>query len=313
VSKWIILIVLLLMVAGGVGAQEAATIALVPPPPGELVDVGGYRLHIYCVGEGSPTVILEPGFARFSLNMLELQRSLSSERRVCAYDHAGFGWSEAGTLPRTTQRLSDDLAALLENAGIEPPYLLVAHSMGGFVARTFAVQHAEDVAGVVLLDSTPPEFMLDPVIERANMMFYVVFQDVAQRVASTGTWDQMSFTLIRQQLDDVPTHLHEAYLALASQPTYFDALLSEWENRAENAQSVINAGGLGDTPLVVIVAGERLLLKTEADILWARTQVAQAALSTDTEMSISVSGSHSFYDALPELVARAVRRMIEGE
>jgi pimeloyl-ACP methyl ester carboxylesterase len=276
--------------------------------------VGGYRLHIYCVGEGqgSPTVILEPGFARFSLNMLDLQRSLSAERRVCAYDHAGFGWSEAGTLPRTTQRLSDELAALLENAGIEPPYLLVAHSLGGFVARTFAVQHAEDVAGVVLLDGTPPEFMLDPVIERANLMFYAVFQDVAQRVASTGTWDQMSLMLIRQQLDDVPTHLHEAYLALASRPAYFDALLSEWENRAENAQSVIDAGGLGDTPLAVIVAGERLQLKIDADLLWVREQAVQATLSSSAEMSVVVGGSHNFYVTHPEVVARTVRRMITG-
>lgn len=121
--------------------------------PGELIDVGGYQLHIYCLGEGSPTVVLDAGGGDWSLVMLPLQQQLAEFTRTCVYDRAGSGWSEAGPLPVTAQANADALYALLTNAEVEAPYVLVGHSYGGLNVRLFASQHPESVAGVVLIDA----------------------------------------------------------------------------------------------------------------------------------------------------------------
>lgn len=306
------LILALLLFAEIAQAQEGVTIAPPPPPPGELVDVGGYSLHLYCVGEGSPTILLEPGFARFSLNMRATQEQLSALTRVCAYDHAGFGWSEPGPLPRTTQQLSDELAALLDNAGIEPPYILIAHSLGGFVARLFVTQHGETVAGVVLLDATPPEFLLDPISDQSDQMLQLILQGTLQ-VAQSGQWNQQALMPVLTLTNDMPPELRDSFISLATTPDYVESALSEWENRLLNAQQVIDSGLLGDLPLRILVAGDRLALSSDADRLWIQGQVTQAELSTNSELNFVVGGDHSFYISHPDAVVRAVQQFIEGE
>ena len=123
------------------------------PPPGQLVDVGGHRLHLYCVGQGSPTVVLDAGLGAFSLDWGAVQPQIATSTRVCAYDRAGLGWSEPGPLPRSPQQFADELQLLLTKAGVEGPYVLVAHSISGKTARLFASQHPNDVAGMVLIDA----------------------------------------------------------------------------------------------------------------------------------------------------------------
>ncbi len=121
--------------------------------PGQLVDVGGYRLHLQCVGQGSPTVVLDAGLGSFSLDWGAVQPQLATTTRVCAYDRAGLGWSEPGPLPRSPQQFADELHVLLTNAGVEGPYVLVAHSISGKTARLFASQHPNEVVGMVLVDA----------------------------------------------------------------------------------------------------------------------------------------------------------------
>ena len=123
------------------------------PPPGQLVDVGGYRLHLHCIGQGSPTVVLDAGLGAFSLDWGAVQPQIATSTRVCAYDRAGLGWSEPGPTPRSPQQFADELHALLTNAGVEGPYVLVAHSISGKTARLFASQHPNEVAGMVLVDA----------------------------------------------------------------------------------------------------------------------------------------------------------------
>jgi pimeloyl-ACP methyl ester carboxylesterase len=127
------------------------------PPPGEMVDVGGYSLHINCVGRGSPTVVLDAGTGEMSANWVLVQREVSNTTRVCAYDRAGMGWSEMGPEPRDATQITGELHALLEGAGIEGPYVLVGHSFGGLYAQTYAARYPEEVAGVGLVESSHPE------------------------------------------------------------------------------------------------------------------------------------------------------------
>src|SRR5829696_30737 len=130
------------------------------PPPGQPVDVGGYRLHLHCIGQGSPTVVLDAGLGGFSLDWGAVQPQIAMSTRVCAYDRAGLGWSEPRPTPRSPQQFAAVLRALLANGGVEGPYVLVAHSLSGKTARLFASQHPDDVAGMVLVD-TSHEFVDD--------------------------------------------------------------------------------------------------------------------------------------------------------
>lgn len=126
-------------------------------PPGRLYDVFGHKMHMFCAGQGRPTVILDAGLGGFSLEWLSVQQKLAGGMRVCSYDRAGYGWSQFGPLPRTTDQISGELHRLLDVARLEPPFVLVGHSFGGYIAQAFARRWPELTAGIVLVDSSHPE------------------------------------------------------------------------------------------------------------------------------------------------------------
>ncbi|MFN8445003.1 MAG: alpha/beta hydrolase [Caldilineaceae bacterium] len=137
-------------------ARDARTF----PPPGQLVDVGGYKLHIHCTGTGSPTVVTENGLGGSSPDWSLVQPAVSQTTRICSYDRAGTGWSEAGPGTRTSRQISAELHTLLNNAGIAGPYILVGHSAGGLHVQVYASQYPADVAGLVLIDPTPAQAIM---------------------------------------------------------------------------------------------------------------------------------------------------------
>ena len=124
------------------------------PPPGRLVDVGGHRLHIWCTGAGTPSVILETGLGGSSADWGFVQPEVSRFTQVCSYDRAGMGYSDPGPSPRTTRRIARELAQLLDRSGISGPAVLVGASIGGLTARVFASEYGERVAGLVLVDAS---------------------------------------------------------------------------------------------------------------------------------------------------------------
>lgn len=123
------------------------------PPPGKLVDIGGYRLHINCMGKESPTVILEAGLACDSGSWLTVPSEIAKVARVCSYDRAGLGWSDPGPKPRTSQQMVNELHTLLAKAEIQSPYVLVGHSFGGYHIRLYASHYPDEVVGMVLVDA----------------------------------------------------------------------------------------------------------------------------------------------------------------
>ncbi|MGH9331314.1 MAG: alpha/beta fold hydrolase, partial [Vicinamibacterales bacterium] len=131
-------------------------------PPGRLIDVGGYRLHLNGTGAGRPTVVLDAALGGSSVSWALVQPEVARFTRVCSYDRAGFGWSDAGPMPRTVGRIVGELRTLLDRAGEPSPYVLVGHSFGGLVLRVFAARYPADVAGLVLVDPAHPEDWVNP-------------------------------------------------------------------------------------------------------------------------------------------------------
>lgn len=153
ILAWLSGVALLMTLAGAVyQALGARTDRKRFPPPGRLVDLGSHRLHLLESGHGGPTILLEAGLMSTVLSWSDLQRELSGSFRVVSYDRAGLGWSDLGPMPRTADRIVDELHTLLQRAAISPPYVLVGHSFGGLTMPLFAAHFPEEVAGMVLVD-----------------------------------------------------------------------------------------------------------------------------------------------------------------
>lgn len=128
-----------------------------PRPTGNLIDIGGRKLHLVCQGKGSPTVILESGAGEFSFDWALVQPKISRTTRVCAYDRAGYAWSDMSPGFEQFSFVAHDLHELLRKARIRPPYVLVGHAFGALYARNYQRRFPQEVAGLVLLDPTPEE------------------------------------------------------------------------------------------------------------------------------------------------------------
>jgi pimeloyl-ACP methyl ester carboxylesterase len=133
-------------------AQTTNNEPIPPPPIGKLVDVGGYRVHLYCTGSGSPAVVIVG--AGYSFDWGLVQPEVAKFTQVCSYDHSGIGWSDDGPKDSCSLRVSEVHTAL-KNAGIKGPHVLVGHSLGGLVARVYAGRFPEEVAGMVFVDHSP--------------------------------------------------------------------------------------------------------------------------------------------------------------
>ena len=130
---------------------------------GKMIDVGGHSLYCYAKGEGGPTVVFEPGFPGTHLNWIygDVFKELSEHTTVVAYNRAGQLWSERGENEKSAENISMELHQMLENGGFEKPYILIGHSIAGIYLRPFAHDYPEDILGIILLDPSHPNQMVD--------------------------------------------------------------------------------------------------------------------------------------------------------
>jgi pimeloyl-ACP methyl ester carboxylesterase len=135
-----------------------------------LVDIGGYRLAMFCSGTGAPTVVMESGFGWGSSAFSRVQAKVGKTTRSCVYDRAGIGLSQRRNPPGPVPavRVVQDLHALLQGAGIKPPYVLGGWSLGGFFVRLYTKHYPDEVLGLVTLDGTP--FGLPPPIQGGDLL-----------------------------------------------------------------------------------------------------------------------------------------------
>ena len=149
-----VLVILVLLALGGAYERISQSTAPAVAMRGQLVDVGPYRLHLECTGSRGPTVILEPGGGGSAASMGLIAPAVARDSRVCVYDRAGRGWSDPAASPPDGAQIATDLHTLLDRAHVPGPYVLAGHSFGGLYVRTYAAKYPEEVAGLVLVDST---------------------------------------------------------------------------------------------------------------------------------------------------------------
>src|SRR5262245_9594728 len=161
------LIPLLLLIGFGSETWARRRDRTLLPRIGQPVDIGGRSMNLNCLGSGSPVVVLDAGASTPGYSWLPIQRELAALSTTCWYDRAGEGGRDPAPFPLTAGADVSDLHELLRQAHLAPPYLLLGHSLGGLDVRIYAGRYPEEVAGVVLIDSShedeprraPPQYL----------------------------------------------------------------------------------------------------------------------------------------------------------
>jgi pimeloyl-ACP methyl ester carboxylesterase len=303
-SRWVLTPVIAVLVLASLGAtydnlvrtgDHAASAA-----PGKLYDVGGHRLHLDCHGQGSPTVVLSNGLGGVSAAWVRIADPVAETTRVCAYDRAGQGWSEEAASPRDGVESAEELHTLLAAAGEHGPFVLAGHSTGGTYAMTYAARYPEQVAGLVLLDSSSPE-------QFSRMPAFPGLYAIVLRRGYA-----MMPTLSRLGLGQVPasSHLPAAdaakVTAITSSPKYYRNQRDEISGIPKVFDQARALTTLGERPLTVLTASAT----STATEGWDGAQDQLAALSTNS-VHRTVASTHPglLEDVRP--AAASVRAIIE--
>lgn len=304
-----------LTLAVGAAAQDHE----VPPPPGRLVDVGDHRLHIHCVGEPGPTVVFDTGAGAWSIHARAVQKRVAREGgvRVCAYDRAGLGWSEPGPGPRTSRRMAAELHVLLERAGLEAPYVLVGHSLGGYNARLFAQEHPDEVAAVVLVESAHEE-QWDRLPQEARSLVSAAVVSYRQAAEAARAGALPPEALPPCSLGEPEAVVCRAHRAEMLQSTTYETMAAEMDAAIESATEVADTGDLGDLPLAVVsarhsfdaFAGTGIPLEA-ANVAWMEMQRELTGLSANSTHHVSEEGDHRILRTDPDRVVEAILDVLD--
>lgn len=289
-----VLVTLVLLAVIGAAYQAIATARdeRAFPPPGQLVDVGGYKLHLYCTGlegSGNPTVILETLAGGLSPYWAWVQPVVAKMTRVCAYDRPGRAWSESATRPLSLQQTVDDLHTLLANAGVAPPYLLVGHSIGGLYVRKFAADHPDEVVGLVLVDAAHPEQFDHRPEMLAETQSYLRVSWLIPWLMQLGVGHLYFASGGEVDFQALPPRQHDEVAAFWSSPGYFQSQRAEMLASVSIYADAHDLGDLGDLPLAVVSAGRQTAPG------WAELQDELAQLSTN---SIHITNANAIHASL---------------
>ncbi|WP_196810861.1 alpha/beta hydrolase [Arthrobacter sp. 35W] len=264
----------LVSVAGGCETVLEAVDARAHPMAGQLVDVGGHRLHLDCTGSGSPTVVLEPGAGEMSSVLGWIAPAVASGTRVCVYDRAGRGWSEPADTPQDGAQIAADLHTLLQRGNVPGPYVLAGHSFGGLYALAFAAQYPDDVAGMVLVDSTAPAAHPGPAPPRSAGSY-----DLPGRVSMViSTAARLGLGRLYGQLDygSLPPLSRDEARASSATASQLRSTIDEYVQGGSSVEEAAALRGFGGKPLVVLSAG------SGSAAGWSAAQNALATLSTNS-------------------------------
>jgi pimeloyl-ACP methyl ester carboxylesterase len=255
--------------------------------PGELVDVGGYQLHINCIGDGSPTIILDALGSGSSASWGLVQPEIAQSTRVCAYDRAGAGWSERGPTPRDMNQHVRELHALLAGARVGAPFVLVGHSYGGRIARVYAKTYPRDVAGMVLIDpgrlDDDPRFPPQHHTERAAGRRLIT---VARWLAPFGV-----VRLFQPRLEyyDLPAQQAVASDSFGVTTRYWRLLLDHGRAMPQTLAQEREVTSLGSMPLIVVSATAP---DDETRRVWTEINGELAALSINGVHRVVQGATH---------------------
>jgi pimeloyl-ACP methyl ester carboxylesterase len=298
--------------------------------PQRLVELrDGRKIHLFCLGKGSPTVILTAGLGDWAAVWGKVQAPIALKTRVCAWDRAGFGFSDPSSAPQDVSHTTTDLAEAFKRAKIDGPYVLVGHSMGGYESLLFADRHPRQVLGMVLIDPALPDqdrrarvvapkyaAFLSEEFDQSAALLKKCAAELRSGVLKIGSPDPDKCF---DYSPSFPPELTAALIRLDNNPARLMTEASTFEQFAHSSQIVVNPErNYGSIPIRVLTASDPLP-DTPADALAARPPFAaeklrahgaMAALSTDG-INKMVGASHEIQNLKPEVVISTVGEVID--
>lgn len=289
------------------------------PPRGQLVDIGGRRLHLDCRGSGSPTVILETGVdPNGTLSWRPVHDKIAQITRTCAYDRAGIMWSDDKSGPHDGEGVARDLHAMLGKAGIGGPLVLVGLSAGGPYAMTYTRLYGDDVKGIVFVDASHADQgkKLPPPGRKA----YVSLPFVARAMATlswTGIWRLVP---VQAAPGEPPAEAgaRQAYMghSVGGVIAEMDALPAIWDQAGK-------LRNLGNRPIVVLTSTQPYppemlqglnVTKAEGEGMqgrWKALHADIASWSTRSRQELVPDAGHYIQNERPDVVVRAVDEVVK--
>lgn len=326
VSWWfrriVLALVVFILVAAGVvlivGARAKVALKAKYPPIGQMVDVGGYKLHLHCQGTGNPTVVMDAGTGTTGLYWSLVQPEIAKSVRACVYDRAGYGWSEKSPQSRSISTMVNELHSLLTNANVAGPYVLVGHSLGGIIIRHYAQNYPQEVVGMVLVDSAQEQqFQRFPqeIVAATNQGL-----SESRRLELLVATGLPALNPSQVPLESkLPVAAAEAYRALVlANPNHLVTARGEIETLERGETEPVKT--LGDLPLIVLSHGhfdpETLGADISAEVadqyekVWQELQVELAALSSNGKRIVAEGSGHNIHLDQPELVINAIQDVL---
>jgi len=264
------------------------------PPPGHLVDIGGYRLHLWCTGNGAPAVILDTGLGGSSADWGFVQPDVARFTRVCSYDRAGMGYSDPGPSPRTARRIASELAELLTRSGMTGPVVLVGASIAGLDVRVFASDYPDRAAGLVLVDGSHE----DQAHEVPQMARFVPL------LSTIGVLRLLGVSL-GQRIESLAPSVRHVARATSFRAAGAQAAADEIIHVRESAEEVRRSRRKLTIPVLVVTGGRG------ADENWRQLQRDQAALSERGCLIVAERSGHVVAVDQPGVVVDAIRTVVE--
>ncbi|NUQ27380.1 MAG: alpha/beta hydrolase [Acidobacteriaceae bacterium] len=286
-----------------------------PTPTGRMIDLGGRRLHLNCAGTGSPTVLIESGGGSFAVEWTLVQQAVASRHRICAYDRAGYAWSERGAVDEGIEQTVDDLHLLLQKARIRTPLVIVCQSLGCIYARAYQRRFPEQVAGFVFVDGshdegislvlhgtrTPIGLLSREDLPQAYEEYRSSLPALKAGAASDAPFDRLPPSL--------QTTRHWAFVKMVDQIGWLPNSLAAAESWREEfvalrSQRLSGSHPLGALPLIVLERSKN------SDPAWHTQQVQLAALSSTGQLTRAEGSGHMIHLERPDLVADAIYRVV---
>jgi pimeloyl-ACP methyl ester carboxylesterase len=286
------------------------------PPSGQLVSVNSHRLHLYTLGDSSPTVLFESGQLGFSLDWMWVQPQVARFTRAVAYDRAGLGWSDAGPRPRTPQRIVAELHTLLSHARVPLPLVLVAYSLGWRYALRYAQQYPAEVAGLVAVDAFDAAFdqALDAqrfaTLMRARALQYRGLNLLA-RLGVVRQFSPQLLGLLGPEFRRIPASERRRYATVAARPQAVETTIEEYEHAVAADAGEEPPPGRLPTALPLRVLSHGIPWRyAEYERAWQHAQVAITTLSATSERRMAERSGHPILLGQPELVVAAIEEVV---